>query len=146
MCRTMSFQLMTSLSSAAPAPDSRRVFCVDDDPVAQRILTAALMRPGWGVECACSAEDALVRFAGDVRGFDVLVTDHMMPGMDGLELVRRLRDSGFRGAVVVVTAHAKAGLRDGYRALGVQHFLLKPIDLRVLRAAVDDVRSAPADF
>lgn len=106
-------------------------------------MTVALARPGWTVECACSGYDALERFAGDTRGFDVLVTDHSMPGMDGLELVRRLRELGFTGAVVVVSAHINAAAAEGYRALGAGQILHKPVDVRALRAAVEHAPLVP---
>lgn len=130
----VAFAAMSHSSFAAPS--CRRVFCVDDDPVSQRLLTMALARPGWSVECARSGQEALERFAGDVKGFDVLVTDHVMPGMDGVELVSRLREIGYRGEVVVVTAGMSESDAAHYRALNAGFVLLKPLEVRRLRAAV----------
>ncbi len=120
----------------AVTADFRRIFCVEDDPVAQRVVIAALARRGWIIECACDGQDALDRYAADARGFDVIVTDHRMPRLDGLTLIRRLRVGGFQGAVVVVSAGLTAGDREAYDALGVAAILLKPIRAPELREAV----------
>lgn len=113
-----------------------RILCVDDDPVSQRIVVAALARRGFAVECVCSGEEALTRFASDGRGFDVLVTDHVMPRMNGVELLRRLRQVGFEGRTIVVSAMISGGDVAAYAELGVEVFFQKPIDIAGLRAAV----------
>lgn len=117
-------------------PDCARIFCVDDDPVAQRLLMATLVRRGWTVECACDGQEALDRFLRDRCAFDVLVTDHAMPRLDGLSLVRQLRAAGFGGAVIVVSAHLGSGERTAYQALGVTAFFPKPFPRAGLLAAV----------
>ena len=127
-----------------PPGDVCRVLCVDDDPVTQRILVAALVRPGFSVECVGDGQDALERFAGDARGFDVLVTDHQMPRVDGLELVRRLRGRGFAGAVIVVSALVTGADGAAYRSLGAAAVLDKPINIVALRRAADAVARVPA--
>lgn len=117
-------------------PERLRIFCVDDDPTAQRLLMAALARRGWTVECATDGQDALQRFCQDPAAFDVLVTDHVMPRLDGLNLVRELRAMGFRGAVIVVSARIEADERAAYAALGVTTILPKPFPSAGLLAAV----------
>lgn len=116
--------------------DLCRVLCVDDDPVSQRILVAALARTGFAVECVCSGEEALTRFALDARGFDVLVTDHAMPRMNGADLLRTLRRLGFAGEAIVVSTMVPDQDVAAYARLGVEAFFQKPIDLAGLRAAV----------
>jgi CheY-like chemotaxis protein len=101
-CPSNAQLLPASLQSTAPRV--RRILCVDDDPVSMRILTAILARPGWAVECVCDGQHAIDRFEGDSGEFDVLVTDHYMPRIDGLGLVRRLKAAGFAGRVVIVSA------------------------------------------
>ena len=120
-------------SPAAPC----RVLCIDDDPVSRLILVGALVRSGFAVECVCDGQEALERYARDAGGFDVLVTDHQMPRLDGLALVGRLRACGFVGGVVVVSGSLTRDIRDAYRALGAGALLNKPIEPAALRAAVD---------
>lgn len=113
------------------------MLCIDDDPVSRLILMAALARPGFAVECVCDGQEALERYLRDAAGFDVLVTDHDMPRLDGLALVRRLRECGFAGGIVVVSGSLTHRRRTDYRGFGVGSLLGKPIDPVELRAGVD---------
>lgn len=105
--------------------------------MSQRILTAVLARPGWAVECVRDAREALARFATESAGFDVLVTDHAMPELDGAALIERLRGRGYRGPVIVVSAGIGPREVAHYRGIGVQFILLKPIGAARLRLAVE---------
>jgi CheY-like chemotaxis protein len=115
----------------------RRLLCVDDDAISQRILVATLARPGWSIECVCDARHAIERFMQDASAFDVLVTDHAMPGMDGVELLQRLRALGFRGDAIVVTAGVMHEDAVRYRQLGAAAVLVKPVRASTLLAVVD---------
>ncbi len=128
------------MSSSHPFPpppgDLCRVLCVDDDPVMQRFFVRALMLPGFAVECVCGAREALERFDADARGFDVLVTDHIMPELDGCELVAALNARGFAGIILVVSGAFTPRVLARYQELGVECFLEKPVDIDALRTAV----------
>ena len=131
------FPAVRSDSPAGSDDEVYRVFCVDDDPVAQRLAVQALARTGWVVECACHGEEALARFTSDPRGFDLLMTDHLMPHLDGLGLVKALREHGFNGPVIVASGHLDAAVRRAYQALRVQRLIAKPLGVAALRAATD---------
>jgi CheY-like chemotaxis protein len=130
--------------STLPFSDLCRVLCVDDDPVMQRFFVAALVQPGFAVECVCDGREALDRFIADERGFDVLVVDHRMPRLNGYELVDALRRIGFGGPVLIVAAALVPADRSAYRALGVEQFLTKPIPIDALRAAVSEAARLPS--
>ena len=99
---------------------------------------ASLARPGWAVECAANGRDALARFSGEAgAGFDVLVTDHSMPFVNGLELVQALRTQGFAGAVIVISAGVARAEEAAYFDAGVMAVLQKPAPVRQLRDLVD---------
>src|SRR5258706_386784 len=71
---------------------TRRILVVDDDPTIRNILVQVLKLQGYEVEAACNGADALGHCTGIARPFDVLITDLMMPIMDGKELIARVRD------------------------------------------------------
>lgn len=132
--------------SGRAAPSRLHVLCVDDDPVSRRVAVLALIRPGWTVEIVNDGREALERLASVPRGFDLIVIDHCMPGMDGLELLRRLRAGGYAGEVIVVTAYDSPRLRQDYVAAGVRQIVLKPVDAPALRRAVAQACAVgPAD-
>jgi CheY-like chemotaxis protein len=112
------------------------ILIVDDNPVNLKLLRLTLSVAGYRVETAIDAEQALAVFAS-FRPRLVLM-DIQLPGMDGLELTRRLKaDPATRDAIIVaVTAYAMKG--DDQRALaaGCNGYVTKPIDTRTLADTV----------
>jgi two-component system, cell cycle response regulator len=99
------------------------ILCVDDDPIAHMILRRYLNE--WQITCVYSAKDALD--ALERENFVIVITDLMMPGMNGLELLTEIKQRyGNRVQVIVVTAsdHSDNLVRalDG----GASDFILKP--------------------
>ncbi|MCL2633921.1 MAG: GAF domain-containing protein [Oscillospiraceae bacterium] len=64
--------------------------------------------------------------------FDVIFMDHMMPEMDGIETVKHIRDFGYTGSIVALTANAVAGQTEVFLDNGFDEFISKPIDIRHL--------------
>ncbi len=96
--------------------DQPRILVVDDDTEMCQILGMQLSRKGYEVECVYDAGSALIRLSNDP--FDVVLTDLMMPGMGGTDLLRMIRKAGKDIPVVVLTgresldsAATAAGLR-----------------------------------
>lgn len=121
-----------------------RVLCADDDEQIGAILEMALERAGYFVECVHDGQMAFERITADLKFFDLLVTDHRMPHLSGLQLVERLRHAGFSGKIVVHTSHLQHRETSAYRALAVHAFLTKPVTLPELLTAVQQAGdSAP---
>ncbi|HZR84059.1 MAG TPA: sigma-54 dependent transcriptional regulator [Candidatus Binatia bacterium] len=111
-----------------------RVLVVDDEARMAGAIAMALGRAGLECETCASGEEALA--AMEARGADVVVTDWRMPGMDGVELLRRLHAAWPGLPVILVTAHASvpaavAAMRDG-----AFDYVAKPFDNDELRALV----------
>ena len=114
-----------------------RVLLVDDDPAIVRLLELNFRFEGFEVETASRGEEALQK-ASAVRP-DAIVLDVMMPGVDGWEVVERLRDDPALAETPVVFLSARAKDEDRTRgyALGVVDYVTKPFDVAEL---VDVVR------
>jgi DNA-binding response OmpR family regulator len=125
------------------AEGSGRILVVDDDPTVSEIVAGYLERAGFLVERADDGPTALAR-AGRNRP-DLVVLDLMLPGMDGLEVCRRLRD---RGPVPVVMLTARGDEDDRILGLevGADDYVTKPFSPRELVLRVESVlrRSRPA--
>ena len=80
------------------------ILVVDDEPAIQDILNWALSAEGYRVTTAGNGKEALARV--EHEDFDVIVTDIVMPGIDGLEVLERSRVLNPRAAVIVMTAYA----------------------------------------
>jgi len=107
------------------------VLLVEDDPAAREGLELALRRLGYGVRCAVTGEAALEGLSGAAA--DVVVLDVMLPGLDGLEVCRRLRR---RSEVPVIMLTARGGDLDivGGLEAGADDYVVKPVEPRVLDA------------
>lgn len=103
------------------------ILVVDDDPVARRVVQALLAERGHRVDACASGEEALALFAHGAHA--VVVTDWMMPGIDGLELVRRIRaEPGARYTyLVVLTARDEQGSALSALDAGADDLLPKPV-------------------
>jgi DNA-binding NtrC family response regulator len=101
-----------------------RILVVDDDPRILELLQMRLEGEGYRVETAGDGEAALERVAASP--VDLVITDLKMPGMDGLELLRRLRDRGGPPKTIFLTAHGSIGEAVRAMKLGAFDFLEKP--------------------
>ena len=106
----------------------RRALVVDDSPDVADMLTIVLRHAGYDVTTAYSAPEALM--AAFAQHFDVIVSDIGMPGMDGYELARRLRELPEYRATPMVAVTGFASYDDRERSLeeGFNAHLSKPVD------------------
>src|SRR5947208_3327413 len=110
------------------------ILVVDDEPAIQDILTWALSAEGYRVATAGSGEEALARV--EEEDFDVIVTDIVMPGLDGLEVLERSRVLSPRAAVIVMTAYAALDTAITALRRGASDYLEKPFSVDLLKERV----------
>ncbi len=111
-----------------------RIFLVDDDASVLRALARVLREEGWSVETFDSAEAFLAQRNPNAEG--CLVLDVTMPGLDGLELQRRLAAAGELLPIVFVTGHGDIPMSVRAIKAGATDFLTKPVQADMLVAAV----------
>jgi two-component system cell cycle response regulator DivK len=119
------------------------ILIVDDNPVNLKLARVLLAAEGYEVRTAMAAEEAL-EVLGDFLPRLILM-DIQLPGMDGLELTRRLKaDPRMRGVVIVaLTAYAMKGDQERVLAAGCDGYIGKPIDTRRLAAQVAELLTRP---
>ena len=112
----------------------RHVLVVEDDPYIARLVATELAEAGYDVEQIGDGERGLARF--EVGGFDLVVLDVVLPGIDGLELIRRIRRQCRFTPIVMISA--RAGMSDIVRALelGADEYLTKPFATAELMARI----------
>ena len=113
-----------------------RILVVDDEPEIATLAAEALRDadPSWDVECETDAERALERLAEEP--FDCLVTDLLMPGMDGLTLARRAREINEDLGLVAISGRGTLETSVEALRLGFTDYLPKPFELDTLSRAV----------
>ncbi len=132
------------------APDAV-VLLVDDQPINQKVCLGLLEPYGMQVFTAASGPEAIERMTQVWP--DLVLMDHMMPGMDGVETTTRIRAMGKKDPyfavvpILALTANAMKGAREFFLANGFNDFLSKPMDLdkldRVLGAWVPEDKQLP---
>ena len=108
---------------------------VEDDESFRESVQALLQSAGRRAVTFASAEQFLA--SGTAATADCLILDLRMPGMDGLELQRRMRAAGFRIPTIVITAHADERSRARALDAGAAAFLPKPFHSDVLLQAIE---------
>ncbi len=124
----------TTAQVAAPVRKSLRVLYADDMRQLRELLVIVLGRDGHSVDTVPNAEEALEKISSDPTAFDVVITDHHMPGMNGLELVSCIRTRPYTGKIIVFSSELSPLVDTAYRKLNVDHILPKPIFPSQLRA------------
>jgi len=111
-----------------------KILVVDDEPAVQQALARAFALERYEVEVARNGSEALEALA--TERFDAVVLDVTMPGVSGLEVCRRLRASGDRSPVLMLTARDAIDDRVAGLDAGADDYLVKPFALRELMARV----------
>ena len=111
-----------------------RILIVEDEEHLAAGLKLNLEAEGFAAEVEENGQVALARLTSESNAFDVVLLDVMLPGLDGFEVVRRLREAGKFVPVMLLTArsHTDDVLR-GFEA-GADDYLSKPFDLSILLA------------
>ena len=118
-----------------------RVLLVDDEEDLSLVLAERLQMRGFDAEGVTSGETALSRI--EQKQFDVLVVDVKMPGLGGLNLLRKLRQRNPRSQVILFTGHgstqeAEEGIREG-----AFEYLVKPVEIEELVKKIQQAAGRP---
>ncbi|TAD89223.1 MAG: PAS domain S-box protein [Alphaproteobacteria bacterium] len=129
-----------------PEPGSSgHLLLAEDNAINRQLATTILKRAGYSFDIAEDGFTAVERARQKV--YDVILMDIQMPGMDGVEAARLIRDLGApHGSVPIIalTAHAMAGARETYLAAGMNDYVTKPFDREQLLAVIAQHRQANA--
>ena len=111
-----------------------KVLVVDDERAVRESLRRALELEGYDVELAVDGEEALERLGAPIAAADAVILDVLMPGVDGLEVCRRLRAGANAVPVLMLTARAEVDSRVAGQDAGADDYLPKPFALAELLA------------
>jgi DNA-binding NtrC family response regulator len=112
----------------------KKIVVVDDDENIRKTFFLILNK-SYRVYLAKDGQEVLDRFKkADV---DLVIADYKLPSMTGVELVAELRKNGYRGEVIMISAHPDMIEPDLLSRLSISHFFSKPLDLTALSRAID---------
>ncbi len=111
------------------------ILVIDDESNIRMMLRIALTHVGHAVETAADGYEGLERF-GNGDGWDLVILDQRMPGLEGLEVLREMRTRAEQACVLMITAFGTIDLATEAMAAGATNFLRKPFTVETLRGAV----------
>jgi CheY-like chemotaxis protein len=148
ICRTLDQNTRTTMAHsdrvvppAAPLTRSMRVLVAEDNVVNQRVASGLLSKRGHDVRVVGDGRAAITAISEE--SFDVVLMDVQMPDLDGFEATAEIRarekaTGGSHLRIIAMTAHAMAGDRDRCLRAGMDGYVSKPLDPRLLCAVVEE--------
>ena len=132
-----SMPLPTNQEANAPTPrKSFRILYADDMRELRDLAVITLGRDGHTVECVKDGQAALGRITAEPDAFNLLITDHHMPNMNGLELIQQVRTLPYKGKIIIFCSELSQDVNQAYCALKVDEILYKPILPSELRSVL----------
>ena len=116
--------------------DPLQILVVEDEKAVAHMIAMVLGGPASKVARSRNGWEALIKIGASARPFDVVITDHRMPRMTGLQLVRQLRAQNFTGKILVVSGHLSDEDIRAYEELSVDMMMSKPFDFEELQQAL----------
>lgn len=119
-----------------------KILIAEDDAETAHYLQKGLSGEGHAVDCLSDGRDALTQAM--IQGYDLLVVDRMMPGLDGLSLVKALRAAHMTSPVILLTAMGSVEDRVAGLRAGADDYMVKPFAFAELPARIDSIARRPA--
>jgi CheY-like chemotaxis protein len=120
----------------------RRILIIDDDPAVLACYGRLFRREGYDPFLETDGTAAENRLE-EYQDVEVVILDYRMPGMNGLELLRRLRGRNFRAQIVLVSGHSSPEMLLAAKRLGIRWIFSKPVDTARLLSAVAESIGSP---
>jgi CheY-like chemotaxis protein len=113
------------------------ILVVDDELAVTSALKVLLSRFGHSVDVVHDGADALVRLRELPSHYQIVIVDHFMSKVTGVQFMVELPVNTFKGKIIVLSGYLNLELEAKYRALGVDRIMRKPFDVEELRQAVE---------
>jgi CheY-like chemotaxis protein len=111
-----------------------RLLLVEDNDVNRQMAKRLLERMGYDVEVACDGEEAVALLS--ITNYDLVLMDCQMPVMDGFEATRAIRQQHNNTPIIAMTGNAMNGDKENCLAVGMNDYVMKPIDRMILSETI----------
>jgi len=115
----------------------KRILVVDDERIVWDVISNALDKPGMYLVYAADGEEAIRLLLQEP--FDLLIADKNLPGITGLDVIRRAKATDSSMATLLITAYASRESAEEAMAIGVDDYIVKPFDIQELQEMVTEV-------
>ncbi|MGB8354541.1 MAG: response regulator [Chthoniobacteraceae bacterium] len=117
------------------------ILLADDDESIRIVVRRILAQFGHSVETVTNGKEGIEAYMRDPQAFDMIITDHSMPDVTGLQLVQYVRANGFEGKIIVISGSLTRELEKAYLARSVDKILQKPFTMARLQESLDEIFS-----
>jgi CheY-like chemotaxis protein len=131
-----------SCPPVAQMPDCPRILYVDDNALVREGICSGLVKKGWYCRGFASGAEALQWLDTGLETFDIIITDHQMPEMNGLEFVKHVCATGFTGRILVHSTMLTASEHATYEELNVDAIVPKDGNMERLTKAIVELQQA----
>ncbi|MFB0565455.1 MAG: response regulator [Candidatus Aminicenantaceae bacterium] len=114
----------------------KRIVVVDDDEAIRKTFFLILHKK-YQVYLAKDSSEALKRFKN--ADIDLIIADLKLSSLNGLEMIAKFRESGYKGEAILISAYPDLIVIDDLSQFGISHFFAKPLDLDVLNKSIDSL-------
>ena len=115
----------------------KNILVVDDEKNIRLTLRKALESVDYNITTAINGEEALEKFNSNI--FDLLLLDLKMPGIDGMEVLRQVKEKWTKTRIIIITAHGNVDNAVEAMKLGAVDFIQKPFSLTEIREIVENI-------
>jgi CheY-like chemotaxis protein len=118
---------------------TRRILVVEDNEMNMQLVEYLLEEGGYEIVKASSGEEALAVTIDNTDTLDLILMDIHLPGMDGLSVVRQMKENvgTSRIPILALTAHAMRGDKDRFLEAGCDGYISKPIDVKTFIQSIE---------
>ena len=113
---------------------AKKLVLVDDDENIRKTFSLLLGKK-YRVSSFKDSREALSKLENS--RVDLVIADYKLPYMNGMELIKKLREQGFEGEAMLITAHPDDVKIEDMSRLAISHFFVKPLELNVLELSID---------
>ena len=121
------------------------ILVVDDEVQITLSIKMALKKSGHTVDAVYNGAEALTRLTELPNHYQILIVDHHMPEIFGLEFLVRLPMNAFKGKIIVLSAYLTPDLEAKYRALGAERIMQKPFGVLELRKTIEELKPSAVE-
>lgn len=115
---------------------AKKIVVVDDDKNIRKTFDLLLGKK-YKVYSAKDSKEALTRLRNSPA--DLIIADYKLPDCNGLDLIKKLRSTGFEGGAMLISAHPDLVPVEDMSRFAISHFFVKPLDLALLNVSIDRV-------
>ncbi|MDP3047823.1 MAG: response regulator [Thermodesulfovibrionales bacterium] len=114
--------------------NNKKILVAEDDPLVRKLLNEFLTLCGYDVDCVSNGEEAIA-LIGE-RPYDLLITDYMMPKINGIELIQKIRNLNLSVPIIGISASEE---ERGFLAAGANLFIAMPFSPHALKNIIEEI-------